>query len=359
MASVLDDSMACGACQLNLTVGEEYLQCMVEKCGKLYHLGCNNKILSEAEKAIWVCPECICAAKKGGRNCDTPVGTPVSNVAHRKPSSMGPSTPPQPAPRRSPPQSSESNVSVSMPSTLEVMLLRDQITYLTEQLADAVSAMGRYQSALTASMDRVETISVKLEALERSLESRCAPASAPASAPTFSAVLRGQGDESAGAGSTARVEGARGSGSSRGGRRGADEEPVTLDGQLSTDDDGDSTGGGWREVPARKKQKRLTSIRCTGGPNVTKLKAVEVRKHIHLWNMVSGAGEVQEYLQELCEQGTCTVEELKSRGEYKSFKLGVPVAYYEKCLSADVWPDNARVRMWFFRKQTVQTKNSS
>lgn len=355
MASILDDSMSCGACQLNLSVGEEYLQCMAPRCGKLYHHQCNNKVLCEAEKAVWVCPECSCAAKRGGRNCDTPVGTPVNikNVVFRNPSSTGAPTPPQPAPRRASPRSPGSDVSVSMPIASEIMLLREQITNLTEQLTDAVSTMTRYHSALIASISKVHAISDKLEALDKSMESRCSRAVVP----TFSGVLQGLTDENVGARAThsRREHGSGGdTGGMRGGAMSAAARPDDTD--RSSSDGGGDAGREWQEVLAKKKkQKRPTSIRCTGGPSITALRAVESRKHIHLWNMVSSAEEVKAYLEELCERHTCTVEELKSRGNYKSFKLGVPDAFYDKCLSADVWPDNARIKMWFFRRQPSKT----
>lgn len=71
--------LICRGCTQDLGVGEEYLQCMVKPCGKLYHLLCTNKNSIPLEhRDTWVCPECCIAFKKSGRNCDTPVGTPLS-----------------------------------------------------------------------------------------------------------------------------------------------------------------------------------------------------------------------------------------------------------------------------------------
>ncbi|KAI8424591.1 hypothetical protein MSG28_003036 [Choristoneura fumiferana] len=141
----------------------------------------------------------------------------------------------------------------------------------------------------------------------------------------FSAILRGEvgrGARDGSAGDAGQSEGARDPGSNSGGESGGGEgAPGGSNCQSFAGDVEDPVGEGWKEVHAKKKQRRLTSVRCTGGANVTSLRAVEARKHIHLWNMVSGAEEVQEYLQELCERGACTVEELKSRGEYKQSVL--------------------------------------
>lgn len=100
----------------------------------------------------------------------------------------------------------------------------------------------------------------------------------------------------------------------------------------------------WTEV--KRKSRRPASLFGTAGPAVTSLKAVELRKHLHLWNMESSAEEIRDYLRKLCPNGTCTVEELTPKGCYKSYKIGVPVADYEVCYSNDVWPINARINPW-------------
>lgn len=67
--------------------------------------------------------------------------------------------------------------------------------------------------------------------------------------------------------------------------------------------------------------------------------------------MESTADEIRSYLHTLCGVDTCTVDELTPKGNYKSFKIGLPTAYYERCYSADVWPVNARIKPWInYRK---------
>ncbi|KAJ8726712.1 hypothetical protein PYW08_015109 [Mythimna loreyi] len=72
-----------------------------------------------------------------------------------------------------------------------------------------------------------------------------------------------------------------------------------------------------------RKHRQMTSISGTAGPAVTTLKAVEPRKYLHLWNMESSADEIRNYLQHLCPEGsgTCTVDLLTSKGNYKSYKM--------------------------------------
>lgn len=101
----------------------------------------------------------------------------------------------------------------------------------------------------------------------------------------------------------------------------------------------------WTEVKKNKYRKPI-SLCGIAGPDITTLRAVEPRKYLHLWNMESSADEIRDYLRQLCPTGTCTVDELRARGSYKSFRIGVPVIYYEQCLSVDVWPVNARLNTW-------------
>jgi hypothetical protein len=35
---------------------------------------------------------------------------------------------------------------------------------------------------------------------------------------------------------------------------------------------------------------------------------------------------------------------------YRSYGLGVQAAYHDKCMSADVWPEIDKVKMWLFRR---------
>lgn len=389
MDSDLNNSMVCSACFSELLVGEEFLQCMVKTCSKSYHYECTNKSLSEVEKSTWVCPECTCAAKKGGANCETPVGTPacIKNVTQRKPSSI-----------QAPSQCSPvENITMSMPARLEIQLLREHITSLTERLTDAVSTIERYHLALTECTNKVEVVSVRLYELECHIRSQNFPVTSSPPRIPYSEVVKSPVKRDP-------VSGHTGS-SSRGKEQSSsvNETPVNRDPvcghtgssaraseQSSTGKSllngnasksarpfkGENSGKDVGHVPALdmfppeqecdnphsqdrgKKQKRLTSVRCTAGPDITSLKAVEYRKYIHLWNMVSGADEVKEYLQTLCPNGTCTVEELKSKGDYKSYKLGVPAAVYDKCLSANAWPENARVKCYFFRRPGGRTQQT-
>lgn len=108
----------------------------------------------------------------------------------------------------------------------------------------------------------------------------------------------------------------------------------------------------WTEVLRRKPARQSMSLRCLAGPAVTSLRAVEPRQYMHLWNMLSSADEVKQYLMELFPQKACTVEELKTKNNYRSYKIGVPEECFDRCFSVEVWPENARVKKWVnYRKR--------
>lgn len=114
----------------------------------------------------------------------------------------------------------------------------------------------------------------------------------------------------------------------------------------------------WTEVK-NKKIRRPISKCGTAGPSVTSLKAVQPRKYLHLWNMQSDVEEVRQYLRDLFPTETCIVEELTTRGDYKSYKLGIPVSVYDACFSVDLWPVNARIKIWVNYRSSITNINKT
>lgn len=134
-------------------------------------------------------------------------------------------------------------------------------------------------------------------------------------------------------------------------------KPMDVGGTVSMPEAETKAMDGW-QVVNNKRPRRSASIRGTAAPNLVPLKAVEYRKHIHLWNMASGSDEVLAYVKSLCPTGTCTLEELRAKGDYKSFKISVPAIYYDKCLSPQLWPENARIKPWLFRGSPSAAKKT-
>ncbi|KAI8439210.1 hypothetical protein MSG28_013056 [Choristoneura fumiferana] len=216
---------------------------------------------------------------------------------------------------------------------------------LSERLVDAVSAVAQYQAELAVYSKKFEVVTERLMQLE--LSQKCCCLSAASASPRNKKGIRKQPVRSKGKLDKSDKEAVGGNlheetdaGKSAGNGSGRSENAAT---------DGDeSVADVWQEV--RNRKIRLSSVRCTAGPEVTSLKAVEIRKYVHLWNMMSGVDDIRAYMQTLCPGKGFTVEELKARGDYKSYKIGVPCELYEKCLSPEVWPENARVKAWLFRR---------
>lgn len=376
--------MICVACRGDLHVGEEYLECMLDSCGKLYHYLCINKVLDVEERVSWVCPECR-SVRKEVRNCDTPVG-PVAcsqslNITMRNPAVRLFSASESP-----------------MEQKPEQTILHEQISKLTDLLTSAYSSITQYQSALGEYTKKLEVVDARLKNLENRPNSalqcqcqcQCSPATtrsmslAPAEpqqqlseddcgivqkVPTPKTKRKRKTTKSAFAANTdlgTPVPVAPSNSSSvvllssefpplpkSQASKSTGVLPEIRDTAENIDGSGcaqeEKSENEWTTVHNRK-PKRPAYIRGAAGPSITSLKAVEYRKFIHLWNMESGAADIQNYLQNLCSAGTCTVDELKPKGNYKSFKIGIPAADYEKCLSPGIWPENAKVKPWLFRK---------
>lgn len=340
MQEVDSSEYICHGCIKKLDVGEEYWQCMVETCGKLYHGLCTNKMPTFEDRNTWVCPECCNLVKKDGRNNDIPVGTPVTtrNITIRSKRECKPST-------ECP---GESTILL-----MEMQSIRDQMTMLNERLIDAVSAVAGYHAALADCSIKLELVSERLGLLELSspCSCRCAVPGPVVTGNTKGKTTKKRQEVELTAPRTDKPVTSVDIGTSK--------KVTYADVAAGSPSDFSNlqdnvnpvvvpVAGEWQEV--RNHRKRISSVRCTAGPDVTTLKAVEYRKYIHLWNMASGVDEIRAYMQILGPGKTCTVEELKSKGEYKSYKIGVPQELYDKCLSAEVWPKNARVKAWLFRK---------
>lgn len=72
--------------------------------------------------------------------------------------------------------------------------------------------------------------------------------------------------------------------------------------------------------------------------------------------MESNIEEIRDYLGQLCSTATFTVDEIKPKRHYKSYKIGIPIYYFETIFSADIWPENAKIKLWFPSGQFHKSK---
>uniref|UniRef100_A0A2A4JUX9 Uncharacterized protein n=1 Tax=Heliothis virescens TaxID=7102 RepID=A0A2A4JUX9_HELVI len=120
---------------------------------------------------------------------------------------------------------------------------------------------------------------------------------------------------------------------------------VTLS---DTDKDGQSKDG-WTEVRYRRSHRSLSNIlRGTAAPGTTNLEASERWRYLHLFYVKQGTseGQVRDHLITICGSDVCTVDVLKPRGKYASFKLGVPSKLAELVMAPQSWAEDICVKPW-------------
>lgn len=64
--------------------------------------------------------------------------------------------------------------------------------------------------------------------------------------------------------------------------------------------------------------------------------AINEKKLIHLCNITADANDIKAHLRNLCANRRCTVHQINSKGNNKSFKIGVPIDLYEKVISPQI-----------------------
>lgn len=353
----------CYACQADFEADEGHLRCKMASCPNLFHLACTTtttRSMTREETDEWVCPECRISMKRGGDNTLTPVGTSKTRSAAVATRS-----------KVIKPLADEDYRSVEyLEINAEIRKLHKEVADITAMLKNVLESVAGFGSKMNTLISRTELVESKLETLGgRALNAvqetpvymvtqpsatnqQLTPTGMKAKTSTGStlaskAVEKAKIVEKKMASIRPEVEGKRERATpfaqgkpSQEIRKGNSSEVPKNAKTLNEPEDGE----GWTEV--RKKTRRPQSLCCLAGPSVTTLQAVERRRYFHLWNMRSGLEDVQAYLQQVCAPETGTVDELTPRGDYKSYKIGVPADLYDKCFSVNMWPENARVKSW-------------
>ncbi|KAL0810546.1 hypothetical protein ABMA28_010666 [Loxostege sticticalis] len=128
------------------------------------------------------------------------------------------------------------------------------------------------------------------------------------------------------------------------------EESVSTRTPAKTDSHGpllSQTEGGWTEVT--KKPARASRVtRGTASPGSTQLEPSERRRYVHLFYVKVGTTEAQvrEHLTSVFGADVCTVEVLRPRGNYASFKLSVPSKLADTVMSPSNWAEDICVKPW-------------
>lgn len=335
----------------------------------------------------WVCPECRCAAKKGGNNSSTPVGYSKkahdsSNITFRKK-------------LHSDVEMEQSRVRDNGEMLDEMRSMKREMMVLQQTLQKCISIIKHNETKIEHYVAKMESLENKLVCYELSNSPLVAKLTAEVEKHSNKVVSPHNNDKAENCDVNIATSQNPVLNKDKLGTKGAKKKIIPTQPPHTTDITASSSQASksnksnksessrkqnttvvsnvevvlesgapishtqddkWTEVQ-RKRPRRSAPMCGTAGPNVTTLKAVEPRKYLHLWNMVSNAEDVSKYLRILCPDGSCTVEELKPKGDYKSYKLGVPEAYYDTCFSVDVWPINAKIKAWITFKKTVGLRN--
>lgn len=117
---------------------------------------------------------------------------------------------------------------------------------------------------------------------------------------------------------------------------------------VNNESNGGAGEGEWTEV--RNRRSRNTSIRRgTAAPGTTTLEASERRRFLHLYYVKEGTSDRQvlDHLNKITkEDNSCTVEVLKSRGNYASFKIGAPSRLADVVLDTQNWAADICIKPW-------------
>lgn len=352
--------MNCAACY-SITVDEEdVLHCSLIECDKVYHTLCTGNANLSYDINTWVCPECRCLLKSGGDNSHTPVGVKPfdPNVTMR---------------RKTSPKKIEQSPNKDIPELyLELRDLKCEIQLLKNQLTNALKVIANYEVTLENQVLVITKLSDKIELLANAkITTQNIDIPPPLSVPSVSQPDRHHNRDCNVQPKKSKQKKCRQpiqqttskpSQHVQTGNQTVDLcQPENLPEEVIIDTGVNIITSPLKVTQASKKEFMAGNrkshhsqlIRGTAGPSVTSLRAVESRKYIHLWNMESSTDEIHDYLEQICPMGKCTIQALNSRGNYKSYKIGVLVASYEVLLASDIWPVNAKIRPWINFKKTT------
>lgn len=110
--------------------------------------------------------------------------------------------------------------------------------------------------------------------------------------------------------------------------------------------------GEWK-VQARKPRKRISEI-ITGTKKDTAIHAIARKFYIHAWRFTTETegDHVVTFLKSIDPTGEFEIEKLITKGNYSSFKIGVPEESKEFFLDAGIWPAGIAVAKFKFIHKT-------
>ena len=108
--------------------------------------------------------------------------------------------------------------------------------------------------------------------------------------------------------------------------------------------------GTWREVSSRsKRNKRITGIREPGNST---LRAADRTAWLYVGRLHQSVeqGDLVKYLDDNGVKGKIECEELKTVGENRAYRIGIPFERKDLVEEPDFWPKGVIIRQYIFRR---------
>ncbi|XP_061713780.1 uncharacterized protein LOC133522441 [Cydia pomonella] len=380
--------IACSGCH-NVIVDRRLLQCLT--CMDIYDLLCANvtkelyDTLPTERKKTWICPGCVCRQTKRGDNTNTPIRASdfsINQTVHTVHddesmdcSFLNHSTRSQNITFRRPqPQNNAQQDDSVCLDNIRILVREELQDCLDERLISLIGKAVENQIApLVQSVaqlkTRVTTVEERVTALEERLNSLVTYRDNNPAETYASVTEKPRAQSPASCNATSRsVSPSTGKIASDKvllppiagqipNNRDSDKHTETLAKPASSD--AESEGRGKLQIRPRK---QLEVKRGTALPGTTcPLKASERCRYIHLFYVKVGTTneQVQAYLSEICGEDVCTVETLKAKGNYASFKLTVPLKCIERVLDPAYWAEDICIKPWKQNFRNFRNKSTN
>lgn len=99
-----------------------------------------------------------------------------------------------------------------------------------------------------------------------------------------------------------------------------------------------------------KNKKRRSRVMCgSAAPGTSQLEASERVRHLHLYYVKAGTSveQIRLHLNTVCNSSEVfSIESLKARGNYASFKLTVTWSSADKVMASETWPQGVCIKPW-------------
>lgn len=360
-----------------------YMECMQEKCKKLYHLKClalstkQFEEMSEDYKSNWRCPECLRDAPKGN-NSDTPVRGAVMNKT------FTPSTSYVTKERGGGVMLDESRIGMEERLLEELREFRWEVKSRFEEqskeyeslldkfikteselremkqsmevVLEKVNKVDKLESLLKSVLERNEFLENAMQTQKKKKETRTSEAKVgqskePAVQLFVDAVKKNQ---------TKVVGSQKCEATKPAATRIINEEKdskVIIEEKTITGREEEWT------VVKSKRNRYLTQEVKRGESTKAIIEGTEKQKFLHVWRLRKDTTveKLEQFVRDVVKEVPIKIEKIKHKTErdYSSFIIAVPESKYDQLCQSEVWPINVEFCEWvWFRRPASHSTRS-